>query len=221
MKNRKFNPRLTCQFQQVPDGEGNQLFGDSAIKSLDGRLCAATSFVNARHFTCSTGNVYSLDLAKLPDEDSRFDKKDLRYSAICGKCVPGNLQLGYDACKKVLYGVSNTTDQWYTVNTALARNTDPAKQVSGWSSSVDVFDLFDVAPTRETSTRGPLPALEPLPVLESLPVSGAAAASGRRSCRWLEPQTQATEAACQTQTSSSLVDRCQPVNASAGEHPSL
>ncbi len=127
MKNRKSNPRLTYRFQKVPDGEDNQLFGDSAIHPLDGRLYAATSLVNARHFTCSTGNVYSLDLAKLPDEDSRVDKTDLRFTAICGKCVPGNLRLGCDASKKVLHGVSSITDQWYTMNTALARNTNPAK----------------------------------------------------------------------------------------------
>jgi hypothetical protein len=87
----------------------------------------------------------------------------------------------------VLYGVSSVTDQWYTVNTELASHTDPAKQFSGWSSSVEFPDLSDVALTREISTSDPLPALEPLPVPR------ATAASGRRTRLWLEPQTQMTD----------------------------
>lgn len=208
-ENGKFISKFTYQFQGVPDGDGNQLFGDIAINPLDGRLYAATSILNGKDLTRSTGNFYSLDLAKLPAEDSRFDKKDPRYIAICSKCVPGNLQLGYDASKKVLYGVSNITSKWYTVNTALASNTGPAKPVSGWSSSVDFFDLSDVALTREISTRGPLPAPGPLPLL------GAAAAFG-----WSR-KLRRRMASSQTQASSRVTDRVQPLSVPTADRRSL
>lgn len=206
-ENGKFISRFAYQFQGVPDGEGNQLFGDIAINPLDGRLYAATTILNNKDITRSTGNFYSLDLAKLPAEDSRFERKDPRYTSICSKCVPGNLQLGYDASKKVLYGVSNITDQWYAVNTALAINTNPAKPVSGWSASVDFFDLSDVALTREISTGSPLPVPGHLPLL------GAAAAFG-----WSR-KLRRRIASCHTRTSSRLADRVQSLNLPAAEPP--
>jgi hypothetical protein len=205
-ENGKFISRLTYQFQGVPAGDGNQLFGDIAINPLEGRLYAATSILNSRTITRSTGNFYALDLAKLPAEDSRFDQKDPRYTAICSRCVPGNLQLGFDANKKVLYGVSNITDQWYGVNTALASNTNPAKPLSGWSTSVDFFDLSDVALTREISTGSPLPVPGPLPLL------GAAAAFG-----WSRKLRQRM-AFCRTRTPSRVADPVQSLRVSTADH---
>ena len=115
---------------------------------------------------CQRGRVTSC-LVILPSTHN-----DSRYKAIWSRCVPGNLQLGYNADKKVLYGVSNITDKWYIVNTSLAKNSSPATPVPGWTSSLDFFDLSDVALTREISTSGPLPVPGPLPLL------GAAAAFG-------------------------------------------